>query len=753
MSIRNKAILSMMLLILLICTTFFSMLYRQNQENLQQMVESKTAAASLVADSILTQTRQQYELRIKSFINYRASKTREQIVTAFAERDRETLLKLSEPFLDVLKKENPYFASMGWVLPDNQVFLRVHNPLNLSEDVSVMRPDVAAVNQEHISHSGFTPGPTGPQFRVIEPIFYQGKYLGALQMGIDARIVIETLQQKINLPAGFSISNEKYKSGLMVRTDGLVCRTHTIHSTDNELFEGLIDDVDWDTLQQEVKLSGYRYILHKVLPLNDFRGDQFGCFFVAIDISDIAAVATKSIIFTIFLSLLLLFLSYIILYFSFGSLVEKIVSLNKSLERSNLELEERVEERTRELIEETEERKSTEEKLHRAEKMEAIGLMASGIAHDLNNILSGIISYPELLLMRLPEDSKLRQPITLIKESGLRAAAVVADLLTVARDAAKVRVFTDINTLILEYLQSPEAVNLQKIKPDIVITTSLSPNLPKVCCSPTHVNKCIMNLVMNATEAFSTFGEIKVSSSVLSLPNDSLPEVILPSGDYVVVTVEDNGSGISAEDLIHIFEPFYTKKKMGHSGTGIGLTVVWNCMEDHGGVVRVKSDKGKGTTFTLLFPLGGGETECHAGISAGEVTVFQGEGETILVVDDEVHQRDIAIQILAELGCQAKAVNSGDAAIAYVKEHKVDLLLLDMMMEPGIDGCETFAEIVKIYPEQKAIIVSGYAESESVKRALDLGAASFLKKPYTMEQLGTLVGAALQGEDGEGGIV
>ncbi|MCD6580486.1 MAG: response regulator [Desulfuromusa sp.] len=743
MSVRNKAMFSMMLLILLISATFFSMLYRQNQENLQQMVENKTVAASLIADSILTQTRQQYELRIKSFINYKASKTREQIVKAFAERDREALLKLSEPFLDILKKENPYFASMGWILPDNRVFLRVHNPLNLAEDISVMRLDVTAVNQEHIPKSGFTPGPTGPQFRVVEPIFYQGEYLGALQMGIDARIVIETLQQKIKLPAGFSIANEKYKSGLMVKTDGLVCQTHTIHSTDNELFRGLIGDVDWDTTQQEVKFSGHRYILHKVLPLKDFRGDRLGCVFVAIDISDITAVATKSIIFTIFLSLLLLLLSYIILYFSFGSLVEKIVSLNRSLEKSNLELEHRVEERTRELIEETEERKKAEEKLHRAEKMEAIGLMASGIAHDLNNILSGIISYPELLLMRLPEDSKLRQPITAIKESGLRAAAVVADLLTVARDAAKVRVLADINTLVLEYLQSPEAESMQQLCPEVVIKTALDTNLPKFCCSPSHVNKCIMNLVMNATEAFSAAGSITISSSVITLPNSSMPEVSLLPGDYIVVTVEDNGPGISAEDLIHIFEPFYTKKKMGRSGTGIGLTVVWNCMEDHGGMVKAESDQQKGTVFTLLFPVGRGEDECHAGMSDRGTKVFQGNGETILVVDDEAHQRDIAVQILTELGCQAESVSSGESAIAYVKEHKVDLLLLDMMMEPGIDGCETFAEIVKIYPEQKAIIVSGYAESEQVKRTLDLGATSFLKKPYTMEQLGRVVGAVL----------
>lgn len=749
MRIRIKAIMSMMLLILLICTVFFSMLYRQNQENLQQLVESKTAAASLIADSVLTQTRQQYERRIKSFVNYKSAKIKEQIVRAFAERDRKTLLKLSEPFFEVFKNENPYFASMGWILPDNRVFLRVHDPLYLTEDISVLRPDIATVNQDHIQHSGFSQGPKGPQFRVVEPIFYQGEYLGALQFGIDAKIVIESLQQKVNLTTGFSIANDRYESRLMDDSDGLVCQTHTIHSTNKELFQALAENVDWDSMQQQVESGGHHYVLHKVLPLDDFQGERFGYFFIAIDISDIATAATKSNILFVCLSLLLLLFSCLILYFSLGSLIEKVVGLNQTLEKSNLKLEDRVKERTRELFDETEERKIAEEKLNRAEKMEAIGLMASGVAHDLNNILSGVISYPELLLMRLPEDSELRRPITSIKDSGLRAAAVVEDLLTVARDAAKVRTLVDMNALILEYVQSSEAGTLLDINSEVVIDTSLGADLPQIYCSPSHVNKCLMNLVMNATETFIVAGKINISSSLMTLPNSSMPDVALTLGDYVVVTVKDNGPGILEEDLTHIFEPFYTKKKMGRSGTGIGLAVVWNCMEDHGGLVSVQSDSQQGTIFTLLFPVGGEKNERHAAINDREINTFQGRGESILVVDDESQQRDIAIQVLTELGYQAVGASSGESAISYVEEHKVDLVLLDMMMEPGIDGCETFTEIINIHPGQKAIIVSGYAQNEQVEKTFDLGAASFLKKPYTMEQLSSAVGAILQGEDGK----
>lgn len=408
----------------------------------------------------------------------------------------------------------------------------------------------------------------------------------------------------------------------------------------------------------------------------------------------------------------------------------------------NRKLDQRVEERTSELLQEVAERKLTEEKLHRAEKMEAIGLMASGVAHDLNNILSGVVSYPELLLMRLPADSELRQPITTIKDSGLRAAAVVADLLTVARDAAKVRSRENINALVLEYLQSPEAEKVRSLFPGISITSHLAADVKSVCCSPTHVNKSIMNLVLNAAEAVEASGKIDVCTEVRELSADQATMIGVSAGRYVALIISDNGSGIDAADQRHIFEPFYTKKKMGRSGTGIGLTVVWNCMQDHDGAVTVQSNE-KGTTFTLFFPLDDGDCNQLIKREATEAAEIDSQlmahGERILVVDDEAQQRDIATQILEELGYEVQVVSSGEDAIEYVKTDEVDLLFLDMVMEPGIDGLQTYAEIRKIHPGQKALLVSGFSESEKVEKAFSLGVGGFLKKPYTIEQLAVSV--------------
>lgn len=751
MSIRSKVLWSMMLLAFLICTAFCFLLYQQNARNRDLLVEGKRDTAGLLAESILSSTRQHYQMRIKSFINYRVSVSKEQMIRAFAKRDRDELFRLSLPFYEILKEENPYFMSFGWILPDNQVFLRVHKPEDEHGNIAGVRQDIVMVNRDRVQLSGFSIGRNGSQFRVLQPVYYNGEYLGVLQMGVDARFVIETLKEKMNIATGLTIANKGFERNSGSGARKLVCNSQTVYTTDEQLFGEFIKGVDWESQGQHFTINGKRFALHRVLPLNDFKDDHFGCLFVAIDISGITEATHKSLMTALLLSGLLLFLTYVLLYLSFGFLIDKILSLNRTLEKSNVELEERVEERTQAFFAEVEERKIVEDKLHRAEKMEAIGLMASGVAHDLNNILTGIVSYPQLLLMRLPADSYLRKPICEIKESGLRAAAVVADLLTVARDAAKVRTCTSLNALILDYLQSPEANLLRSNYPDISIETFLDPQLPGLCCSPTHVNKCLMNLVINAAEAFDGPGTITLSTSMVSIDAGEETEVFPAHGDYLAVQVQDDGPGISAADVGHIFEPFYTKKKMGRSGTGIGLAVVWNCMQDHGGHVSVQSHETQGTTFTLIFPASEDVT-CPVAESK-KVVDINGKGQRLLVVDDELRQREIAKDILHELGYDVICCSSGEQAIEHVKKEPVDLLILDMMMEPGMDGSQTYAEIKKIYPSQKAVIVSGFSEENQMNAALAQGVQSYLLKPYTIEQLGTAVVNVLNASDSKRTLV
>ncbi len=385
---------------------------------------------------------------------------------------------------------------------------------------------------------------------------------------------------------------------------------------------------------------------------------------------------------------------------------------------------------------EEEEKKKLQEQLFRASKMEALGLMAGGVAHDLNNILTGITGYPELLLMDLPEESDLRKPIEEIRRSGERAAAVVADLLTVARGVASVKTVVSVNSLVTEYLDSPEHLRLCSLYPAVTFQYTLADSLPDISCSSVHVKKCIMNLVLNAVEAVEKSGRIQLTTSSVVPDLSWVKENGLDRKSYVVLAVSDTGPGIPKDLLEHIFEPFYTKKVMGRSGTGLGLAIVWNSMKDHGGKVFVESNHG-GTCFQLYFPA---SDEPGALPNGKESTVeMTGAGEHVLVVDDEPQLRDIASQMLQVLGYTVDSVCSGELAIEFIKKQAVDLLVIDMLMEPGMSGRQTYEEILKLYPGQKAIIASGFSESDDVRATLQLGAGGFIEKPYSMEQLGLAV--------------
>jgi PAS domain S-box-containing protein len=380
--------------------------------------------------------------------------------------------------------------------------------------------------------------------------------------------------------------------------------------------------------------------------------------------------------------------------------------------------------------------KESEEKILRLRKMESLGLLAGGVAHDLNNVLSGIVGYPELILRSLPADSQLRRPIETMQESGQKAVAIVQDLLTVARGVAIPKEALNLNDVIRGYLNSPEYRMLFHYHPTVVIKEDLAPGLSNIKGSPLHMGKVVMNLVSNAFEAVEGHGQVVVSTRNRRVDRQLKGYDDVCTGDYAVLTVEDNGPGISADDLKRIFEPFFTKKVMGRSGTGLGLTLVWNVIQDHDGYIDVKSSQG-GTKFKLYFPVI--KDSVPEKKSFAPIEDLFGRGETILIIDDVKTQREILCHMLETLNYNTKAVSGGEEAVDFLKECRVDLLLLDMIMDPGINGRETYERIKKIRPEQKAIIISGFTETDQVKETLKLGAGRYLKKPLTLEELGWAV--------------
>ena len=384
------------------------------------------------------------------------------------------------------------------------------------------------------------------------------------------------------------------------------------------------------------------------------------------------------------------------------------------------------------------EKHNLEAQLQRAQKMEAIGTLAGGVAHDLNNVLCGLVGYPQLLLMQIPGESPFREAILAIQQSGEKAAEIVQDLLTLARRGVSISVAVNLNNIISDYLRSPVNEKLKAFHPNVHFETNLATDLLNILGSPIHLSKTVMNLVSNAAEAMPDGGKLYLTTENIYLDRPIKGYDDTQTGDYVVLTVSDTGIGISLEDREKIFEPFYTKKTLGRSGTGLGMAVLWGTVKDHNGYIDVQSIEGKGTTFTLYFSATRQES-AQGKVPSLRLEEYNGKGESILIVDDVKEQREIASLMLKKLGYAVKSVASGEEAVDYLQNNSADLLILDMIMDPGIDGLETYKRIIQQHPRQKAIIVSGFSETERVKEIQRLGAGSYVKKPYLLEKIGHAV--------------
>jgi len=388
-------------------------------------------------------------------------------------------------------------------------------------------------------------------------------------------------------------------------------------------------------------------------------------------------------------------------------------------------------------IQAEEERKRLGDRLCRVEKMEALGTMAGGVAHDLNNILGVLVGYSELLLLKMPQDSPYRDHLSNILESGKKSAAIIQDLLALTRRGVLVSQVINLNRIVSDYFKSPEFEMLKSSHPGVTFRTELDSELLNMKGSPVHLEKMVMNLVSNAAEASFESGLVTIRTENRYLDSPIYGYDDMQEGEHIVLTVADQGKGIAPEDIGRIFEPFYTKKVMGRSGTGLGLAVVWGAIKDHGGYIDVKSAEEEGTTFTLYFPVVREEETAEQ--QRASLSQYQGRNESILVVDDVEEQRELARNILTLLGYSVKTVSSGEEALEYLRHTKADLLVLDMIMAPGIDGLETYRRILEIYPQQKALIVSGFSETERVREVQELGAGAYIRKPYLMEKIGLAI--------------
>jgi len=387
-----------------------------------------------------------------------------------------------------------------------------------------------------------------------------------------------------------------------------------------------------------------------------------------------------------------------------------------------------------------EEKLALHKKLVKANSLKALGQMAGSVAHDLNNILSGVVSYPDLLLAQMNESDEFYGKIKKIKEAGKRAAAVVADLVVLARGGSSLTTVENINDIVSNHLLSIEHSERMAHYPRVKIQTDLQDNLYNTYCSHQHIHKILLNLIGNALEAVNGNGVIRISTRNCRPTHPvTLGHLSARTRNYVKISLADNGPGIAQKDIDHIFEPFYTTKIMGKSGTGLGLSIVWNAVQEHNGWVEVKDNK-PGAAFEIYLPA---TLEKKCSLEHAGARPLQGNGESILLIDDEPEQNEIMGKLIGSLGYKTYSATSGEEGIAFLRCQPVDLILLDMIMGDGLNGRETYERILQVKPGQKAIIISGYSRNEDVQQAKTLGISDFLEKPVTLSKLSRAIKLSL----------
>jgi len=387
-------------------------------------------------------------------------------------------------------------------------------------------------------------------------------------------------------------------------------------------------------------------------------------------------------------------------------------------------------------------KRSIEAQLLRSQRLESLGTLAGGIAHDLNNVLAPILMGIEGLSFRNP-DASVRSILSIIKSSAQRGANIVRQILNFARGMEG-----DIGEIQLKHvLREVEDIIRETFPKSIALKTDIAKDLWPVNADATQLHQVLMNLCVNARDAMPNGGGISVSAENASLDETyARMNIEAQPIKYVVVKVEDTGTGMAPGVLERIFDPFFTTKEPG-KGTGLGLSTVHSIVKSHGGFVTVYSELNKGTSFKVYIPAADQglplrETGPEEGIPAGL-------GETILLVDDEVSLRDISRQILESYGYRVVTAADGTEAVARFVERKKDirLVITDMMM-PYMDGANTIRAIRRIDPRARIIATSGLTASEDESEARGLGVQAFLAKPYTAEKLLHTLREALDREDG-----
>ena len=382
-----------------------------------------------------------------------------------------------------------------------------------------------------------------------------------------------------------------------------------------------------------------------------------------------------------------------------------------------------------ELVEDVTERRALQLQLAQAQKMEAVGTLAGGIAHDFNNLLTVVIGFSELLLAEKEQGDPEYADLQKIFHAAKNGAELVRRLLTFSRKVEPKPVPLNLN---IEIVQVGKLLR-RTIPKMIEIQMDLSEDLAEINADPTQMEQILMNLCVNARDAMPDGGKVTLGTKNVTLDEEycGIHSEAKP-GNYVLLAVSDTGHGMDRATIDHIFEPFYTTKELGR-GTGLGLAMVYGIVKQHGGYITCYSEVERGATFNVYFPALEGQVEPDM----ERTPVIPSFGtETVLLVDDEDLVRDLGARILSKAGYQVLTATNGKEALdLFEKERRqLSLVILDLIM-PVMGGKECLKELLKIDPQMKVLIASGFSADASTDETLGLGAKAFVSKPFRFEEL------------------
>ncbi|MCB2184608.1 MAG: response regulator [Desulfobulbaceae bacterium] len=842
---RQKAlfIVSLIIIVLSVFSIYLGM--SAHSQSIDNVMEAEEREVDMTIDAHQDFLFTHYSQRVSNLLT-----THSDIMEALVQGDAKLFAELVEPRFKALQRENPNLGQLAFYLPNGEIFIVLNDSKRISTDNERSRPIIDAVRNTKKMQAGYELGKNGPNYYLGQPVFFENKEIGIMEVGISPFEVVEALRKKIGSNVWIYFREDGKGMKDLQTCQPFMFENYRIICNKQSIFDRLPPGTRFTKDGQEVVIADQTYIVHLHEVFHDFQKKPVGGIIALQDISLLLEQKNFFIMRMFCFSLMLVFSSLVVLHFSFGSLIKKLESSKKRYKDLAVNLTREIESHSqskKEILkvknvwektfnavsdiitiqdanmkihrvnkaacdifqaspEELEgkycyevfrgesepcdgcsvmqslkdfksysaqiehpnlqktfwvsatpikddkgrttavahfardltEFKQLENQLLQASKMEAVGRLAGGVAHDFNNMLSPIIGYSELGLKQLSASDPLRSNFSTIYEAGKRAAHLTRQLLAFSRKQSLNVEPVDLNRTVKDMAKLLDRL----IGDDVEIRISFQDHIDVIKADVGQIEQILMNLAINARDAMPAGGVLTMGTdSYEALKENDSPYKGVGPGKYVTLRVSDSGEGMTREVQEKIFEPFFTTKELG-KGTGLGLSTIYGIVRQHNAHIHVFSEPNKGTTFTLFFPAANMPLLDNTLKSSPPV---KGGSETILVVDNEPIILNLIVDLLNPLGYQVVTAASGDEALEVSEKlnGKIDLLITDVVM-PGINGPKLAELLQGSVDDLKVIFMSGHTETIfSMRKNMD-SVSFFCQKPIKRQSLAQTVRACLE---------